>query len=180
MYDHIQISKINDFIFCPHSIYFHEICESFSEKVYHDEPQTAGRLCHEKIEKKEYSTRKNILQDLEVASLDWGIIGKIDIFDVDKRELIERKFHMKKVFQGNKFQLYCQMICLQEMGFVVEKLTIRSLKDNKKIDVSLPDEKEKNYLWWTLERMRNFKVDGLQKQKNPKKCARCIYAQLCV
>ena len=176
----VQISKINDFIFCPYSIYFHGVYESFNQKVYHDEPQTEGKICHEKIDKKEYSTRKKILQGVEVSSLEWGIIGKIDIYDVGKKELIERKAKIKKIFQGHKFQLYCQMICLQEAGFVVEKLTIRSLRDNKKFDISLPDERELNFLRYFIEKMRSFEVSKVSDKKNSNKCARCIYAPLCV
>lgn len=176
----VQISKINDFIFCPHSIYFHGVYESFNQKIYHDEPQTEGKICHEKIENKKYSTSKDILQGIEIASLEWRIIGKIDLFDIKKGELIERKAHLKKLFQGHKFQLYCQMLCLQEMGFIIKRLVIRSLKDNKVFEIDLPTKKDLDDLKYFIERMRNFRIKGGKKEKNKNKCTRCIYFPLCV
>lgn len=176
----IQISKINDFIFCPYSIYFHGIYESFNQKIYHEEPQIAGRICHEKIDNKRYSTSSNILQGIEVASLEWGVIGKIDLFKMKECELIERKYLLKKIFLGHKFQLYCQMLCLLELGYPIKKLTIRSLKDNKSFDIPLPDKKELSYLKVFLEKMRNFSVEGVATKKNLNKCQRCIYSSLCV
>jgi len=174
----VQISKINDFVFCPYSIYLHGIYEGFNQKVYHDNPQTEGKINHEKIEKGEYSTRKCLLQAMMVLSLEWGIIGKIDIFDTQKGELIERKTQIKKVYDGYRYQLYCQMLCLKEAGFVVNKMVIRSLKDNKKFQIELPSRAELEKLLWTLEQMRNFSPNGV-KRKNPNKCARCIYSNLC-
>ncbi len=175
----IQISKINDFIFCPFSIYLHGIYESFSEKVYHDEPQVEGKINHEKIDLGKYSSAKNILQGLEVASLEWGVVGKIDIFDIEKRELIERKSKIKKIYDGYRYQTYCQLLCLQEAGLCVDKITIRSLKDNKKFNIRLPNEEELKKLRSILWRMKDFNPrDGI-KFKNLKKCERCIYANLC-
>lgn len=175
----IQISKINDFVFCPYSIYLHGIYESFDQKVYHEEFQTEGKLNHERIEKGEYSTEKSILQAITVVSLEWGVIGKIDIFDTRTGELIERKTKIKKIYDGYRYQLYCQLLALREAGFVVKKLTVRSLKDNKKFDVSLPDEEELKKLRYTLYRMRSFMPGRFGKYKNPNKCTRCIYANLC-
>lgn len=176
----IQISKINDFIFCPLSIYFHGIYESFNEKVYHDTPQTEGKLNHKSIDSGKYSSSKKILQGLEIVSLEWGLIGKLDIFEIEKGELIERKTKIKSIYDGYRYQMYCQMLCLKEAGFCVKKMTVRSLKDNKKFNIEMPDEKELEKLKWILWRMRNFNPNDGVKFKNPNKCAHCIYADLCV
>jgi CRISPR-associated protein Cas4 len=174
----VQISKINDFVFCPYSIYLHGIYESFDQKVYHDKPQTEGKINHENIEKGKYSSEKCLLQAMMTLSLEWGVIGKIDIFDTEKGELIERKTQIKKVYDGYRYQLYCQMLCLQEAGFIVNKLTIRSLKDNKRFRIELPNKEELNKLHWTLERMRSFNPSKIN-QKNLNKCVKCIYSNLC-
>jgi CRISPR-associated protein Cas4 len=65
MEPYIPISFLNDFIFCPRSIYFHQVHGSLSQEIYHDKPQTEGRLAHESIEEKNYSTRKDILNILK-------------------------------------------------------------------------------------------------------------------
>lgn len=175
----VQISKINDFVFCPHSIYFHGIYESFNQKIYHDRPQTEGKINHEKIDSSRYSSSKKILQGLEIVSLEWGVIGKIDIFNVETGELVERKTRIKNIYDGYRYQIFCQMLCLKEAGFHVKKMTIRSLKDNKRFNIEMPNEKELEKLGWTLWRMKNFNPSGGAESKNPNKCARCVYSNLC-
>jgi len=44
MEDYIQITKLNDFIFCPYSIYFHSIYQNYNERVYHGSAQVAGKI----------------------------------------------------------------------------------------------------------------------------------------
>lgn len=62
MEDYIQISLLNDFIFCPRSIYFHRLYEKYSAKNYKRKPQIVGTLKHENIDQQNYSSRKEILQ----------------------------------------------------------------------------------------------------------------------
>ncbi|MBU3964935.1 type V CRISPR-associated protein Cas4 [Patescibacteria group bacterium] len=95
MENYIQISKINDFIFCPKSIYFHGIYENFSEKTYHQSPQVKGKIKHESVDKQKYSTAKKYLQGLEVYSEKYNLFGKIDIYDQENKILIERKNKIK-------------------------------------------------------------------------------------
>ena len=59
------------------------------------------------------------------------IIGKIDIYDKKKELLVERKKHIKEIYDGYVFQLYAQYYCMTEMGYNVSKLQIRSCDDNK-------------------------------------------------
>src|SRR3989338_4539406 len=98
MESYIQISKINDFIFCPRSIYFHVVYEQFHQKTYHQTPQLVGKIKHENIEKGEYSTAKRYLQGMEVYCEKYGLAGKIDIYDRDQRSLIERKTKVVKIY----------------------------------------------------------------------------------
>ncbi len=84
MHDYIQISKINDFIFCPLSLYFHSVYESFDGRLYKAKAQIAGTIAHKTVDEKKASTHKNIIESMEVFSEEYGIIGKIDIYDEKK------------------------------------------------------------------------------------------------
>lgn len=176
-YDHIQISKINDFIFCPHSLYFHSVYEDFDKRHYKAQPQIAGTIAHKTIDEKKFSSRKNILQSVEVFSEKYGIIGKIDIYDKDKKELIERKRTIKKIYDGYLFQLYAQKLCLEEMGHEVKKMILYSLTDNKTYPVVLSPQKIEEFNK-TLKDMRNFDLTD-NKCANLDKCRNCIYRELC-
>ncbi len=179
MEDYIQISKLNDFIFCPRSLYFHGIFENFNEKTYHDVPQTRGKIAHESIDKGEYSSLKKFLQGLEVYSDEYGLCGKIDVFDKEKGVLVERKYQIKKIYDGYVFQLYAQALCLREMGYDVKKLLFHSLVDNKRYEIPFPDpEVEANLKKLVLE-IRNYDISKDISVPNENKCAHCIYKSLC-
>ena len=53
MNDYISISTLNDFIFCPYSIYLHNVYMETDETMYHATPQTQGRVAHESVDKKQ-------------------------------------------------------------------------------------------------------------------------------
>lgn len=179
MEQYIQITKLNDFIFCPMSLYFHALYGSFSQKVYHDTPQTVGKIKHENIERGKYSSRKRYLQDLPVYSTKYNLMGKIDIYDIKDKALIERKFKIKKIFDGHRFQLYAQMFCLEEIGYKVEKLFIHSLSDNKRYPIDLPDEAERKKFEKVIDDIRNFDPAEFDREVNKNKCDNCIYRELC-
>lgn len=176
-YDYIQISKINDFIFCPHSLYFHSVYENFDSGHYKAKPQIAGTIAHKAIDEKKYSSRKNILQSMEIFSEKYGLIGKIDIYDKDKKELIERKRTIKKIYDGYFFQLYAQKLCLEEMGYEVNKITLYSMTDNKTYPIILTQKKIKEFND-ILQDMRKFNLNN-NKCTNLDKCNNCIYRELC-
>lgn len=46
MIDYINISTLNDFIFCPYSIYLHNVYMETDETMYHATPQTRGKIAH--------------------------------------------------------------------------------------------------------------------------------------
>lgn len=179
MEQYIQISKINDFIFCPRSLYFHSIYENYGQAAYHSTPQTVGKIKHEKIDQKRYSTAKRYLSGLEVYSEKYGLAGKIDIYDTDSGILIERKTKVKKIFDGYKYQLYAQMFCLREMGYEVWGLRIHSLADNKKYVVPLPTIEDIAIFEKTLKEIRFFDAVDSKPLKNSQKCDYCIYKPLC-
>lgn len=178
MGDYIQISKLNDFIFCPYSVYLHSVYEKFNQKTYHSAFQTVGKICHENIEEKKYTTAKWILQGLDVFSEKYGLVGKIDIFDTKKGSLVERKYKIKKIFDGYKYQLYAQMFCLEEAGYKIESLFIHSLSDNKRYRISLPDDAEIKKFELLIKQIKDYSPSG-NFRKNLKKCSLCIYKLLC-
>lgn len=175
----IQISKINDFIFCPYSIYLHEIYSSFHQSLYHETSQSVGKMAHENIDKNSYSSRKDILQGLTVVSLKYGLIGKIDIYDQKNQLLLERKQTVKKIFNGYCYQLYAQYFGLKEAGYKIKKLRIHSLSDNKNYDLPLPDPKEISQFKEVIEKMKNFSINSWRPKINTHKCPKCIYRCLC-
>lgn len=50
--DYISISTLNDFIFCPYSIYLHNVYMDTDVSLYHAIPQTRGRIAHESVDNK--------------------------------------------------------------------------------------------------------------------------------
>lgn len=175
----IQISKINDFIFCPKSIYFHGLYENFSEKTYHQSPQVKGKIKHESVDYSKYSTAKKYLQGLEVYSEKYNLAGKIDIYDKETGDLIERKNKIKTIYDGYKYQLYAQYFCMKEMGYEIKNLYFYSMSDNKKYKIGLPDDEETANFENTLKKMKNFSMLTNDFSPNPAKCAQCIYRELC-
>lgn len=94
--EYISISTLNDFIFCPYSIYLHNVYMGTDEGLYHATPQTKGRNAHETIDTKTASNRADDLQSFPVMSEKYKFMGKIDIYRGKEKELI--KFY--KLFTG--------------------------------------------------------------------------------
>lgn len=173
----ITISTINDFTYCPKSLYLHSVYRSFDTSIYHDTPQIVGSITHENIEDQSYTTSKHILQGLSVYSNRLGIKGKIDVYDAKNKYLIERKFRVKQVYTGFKYQLYAQMYCLEEAGFKVKKLFLHSLSDNKRYEIPLPTKLEKKEFENVVTSMKSFNAVSLQKH-SCNHCAGNIYSLL--
>lgn len=180
MEDYIQISKLNDFIFCPYSIYLHSVYENFDSKTYHRTAQTVGKIAHKPVDNQTYTTSARVLQGLEVCSEAYGLAGKIDTFDIESGALVERKYRIKKIFDGYRYQLYAQMVCLRDMGYSVKSLAFQSLSDNKRYKIPLPLENEEEFRKFKnlIEEMRNYRPK-VPECKNEKKCEQCVYQPLC-
>ena len=180
MDDLIIISNLNDFIFCPASIYFHKLYGSEDTIMYQSKAQLDGTKAHEKIDNGTYSTRKNILMAIDVYSEKYGVIGKIDMYDENKKLLVERKKHVNKIYDGYVFQLYAQYFSLAEMGYKVKKIRLYSYTDNKLYPQLLPEENKEMLEKFerTIKAIRNFSFDDFH-QDNCAKCKRCIYEPAC-
>ncbi|OHA63155.1 MAG: type V CRISPR-associated protein Cas4 [Candidatus Wildermuthbacteria bacterium RIFCSPHIGHO2_01_FULL_45_20] len=159
------------------SLYLHSIYEKFNTKIYHETPQTVGKIRHENIETGTYSTARRFIMGLEVSSEKYHIMGKIDVYDRESKALIERKTRIKRIHDGYKCQLYAQYFCLKEMGYPVEKLFIHSLEDNKRYEVNVPGEYEESKFQSILDAMRSFTPQSLLDHS----CSQCrgnIYSNL--
>ena len=176
----ISISNLNDFLFCPVSIYFHALDEDAESLLAQDTFQINGSAAHSKSDTAAYSTRRTMLQGISVYCEKYGLIGKIDTFDAAKGILTERKKHINAVYDGFIYQLYAQYFALEEMGYGVKQLRLYSMDDNKVYPVALPQDNAPGLAGFEqlVADMNSFDFEGF-KQQNPKKCARCIYEPLC-
>lgn len=176
----ILISYLNDFIFCPISIYFHKLYGTLDKTMYQSTYQINGTNAHKAVDSQTYSDKVSILQGINVYSESLGIMGKIDIFDIEKGLLTERKNKIIQIYDGYVFQVYAQYYALVEMGYNVNKIRFHSIKDNKNYDVKLPTEDVvmDNKFKDLIKRIRTFNMDSF-KQNNIKKCQNCIYEPSC-
>ena len=66
MGDEILITELNDFIFCPVSIYFHRLYGSLENMTYQSSAQINGSAAHEAVDQATYSSEKDIIMGLDV------------------------------------------------------------------------------------------------------------------
>jgi len=180
MEETILISYLNDFIFCPISIYFHRLYGNMKTNLYQDSSQINGKYVHSSIDNYTYSTRKDILQGIDVYTEEFDIIGKIDLFNITTGVLTERKRTIKQVYDGYIFQLYAQYYALKEMGYIVRELKIHSMTDNKNYEIKLPTEDlpMNNKFRLLVKQIKEFDMESFQ-QDNKSKCEKCIYFPAC-
>lgn len=181
MEPYITLSFLNDFIFCPRSIYFHQLYGGLEHDLYKQKPQIAGEAAHSSIDKKNYSTRKTVLQNIEVFSEQYNICGKIDIFDCASGILTERKREIKTIYDGYVFQVYAQCHALREMGYTVNEIIIHDMVHNKNYPVPLPENDSNMQIKFErlISDMNCFDISKVDFEPNGTKCERCIYSQLC-
>lgn len=179
MNDYISLATLNDFIFCPYSIYMHSVYMETAEDVYKATPQTKGSIAHQGIDKKTGSTSKNDIMSLSVYSDEFGISGQIDVYKQDSHLLIERKNNLKHIFRGQLYQLWGQYFCMKEMGYKVDRLAFYEISTNKMINVELPGETGKQELLHFIERFKSYNPISSEIQVNNNKCIHCIYCNLC-
>jgi CRISPR-associated exonuclease Cas4 len=146
--------------------------------MYHEEPQVAGNIAHENIDRQKYSSSKRYIQSMPLYSEKYKLIGKLDIYDTKTKSIIERKNKIKVIYDGYKYQLYAQYFCLIERGYDVKHLYLHSLTDNKRYLVPLPKGQELKNFESTLNKIWRYTVNP-QKHQIPKaKLENCIYRNL--
>ena len=148
------------------------------ENLYHAAPQTRGKITHETIDKKIARNRKHDLQSLPVYSTRYKLMGKVDIFRQKDKLLIERKYQLKHIYQGQIYQLWAQYLCLLEMGYEVEQIAFYEISTNKMIPVAIPNEYDISLFATFIERFQRFNPSDIL-TTNPNKCRHCIYCNLC-
>lgn len=180
MEESLSITTLNDFIFCPVSIYFHRIEEDTDTMLYQSEYQLNGTDAHKKIDNQEYSDKKDILQGISVYSEKYNLSGKIDTFDIALGRLTERKRQIKTIYDGYVFQLYAQYFALKEMGYSINELRFYSMVDNKVYKIKKPEEDLEMLQKFekVIHDINNFNFTSF-KQDNKTKCLNCIYEPLC-
>ena len=181
MEPHILLTQLNDFLFCPASIYFHGLYGSTDGSLYKDRPQIEGTIAHGTVDAGTYGKGKGqYVTGIDVFSEEYGLIGKIDIYDPETLTLTERKKGIKKLYDGQILQLYGQYYCMTEMGYDVEHLSLHSMDDNRTYRIPMPYEDiEMNRKFTkTLNDIRMFDPSGYR-QDNPSKCRKCIYSPSC-
>ena len=171
----IRMSWLNDYLFCPMSIYWHGFYEGLDRMVYQSEDQILGTQAHRTIDERRYSTSKDVWQGRYVYSGKLGLVGKIDVYNRRSGVLTERKRKVSKVYDGYVFQLYAQFYALEEMGCEVRALRLHSLADNRNHPIPLPRDAPFHRL---IGELRSFDP-GKTRPAGPTKCARCIYSPLC-
>lgn len=177
MWDYIPLSMLNDFIFCPYSIYLHNIYMDTDEETYHAAPQTKGKIAHEATDNKK-STRKTDIMALPVFCNEIGIMGKIDLYKSEEKHLIERKYKLAKIYQGQLYQLWGEYFCMKEMGYEIDKLSFYEISTNRMIPMEIPGEEQKEELKNFVRAFKSFNpVESIEVNDN--KCAHCIYNPLC-
>jgi len=180
MESYVPISFLNDFIFCPRSIYFHQLYAKADESLYHTTSQSEGKAAHKSLDDKTYTTSKKVLQTIEVYSARYGIGGKIDTYDQSRKLLTERKKKIKVIYDGYVYQLYAQYYCLIEMGYEVNAIKLYSLDDNKSYPIPLPHEnvEKQEGFEMLISSLRSFDLSA-PFEANSNKCVHCVYSPLC-
>ncbi len=180
MDSYIQISKLNDFIFCPYSLYVHSVYENYGKFDYQSKFQFNGSLNHKNIDGNMYSTSKYIFQGMSVFSDEYNLCGKIDLLNVKNHKLIERKYNITKIYQGYIYQLWGQYVCLIEMKYKIESIEIYSLKNNKSYNIDIPTYDDLRQFKDFLIDIENFDPINSTIKTNRNKCNKCIYSKLCL
>ena len=178
MHEYIAISTLNDFIFCPYSIYLHNVYMGGDEDLVHATPQTQGKAAHEAIDEKKYSSRKDEITGLSIFSDELGIMGKIDLYKSSEKKLIERKYQLNTIYQGQIYQLWAQYFCMKEMGYEIESLAFYAISTNKIFPIDIPSEESKKELQNFILQFKSYDpIQAINVNKN--KCTHCIYCNLC-
>ena len=91
----ISITMLNDFVFCPISIYFHNLYQGVEKNLYQGKSQIAGTKAHEAIDNNTLSNSESF-QDIENKfSKRFNQQDSVYIFIMDSRTEIKRYGYAK-------------------------------------------------------------------------------------
>lgn len=148
------------------------------EDIFHASPQSIGKASHASVDNKTYSNRTSDILSLPIISNELGIMGKIDVYKADKKELVERKYQLKQIYKGQIYQLWAQYFCLVEMGYEVGSIAFYEIATNTSHPISLPTNENRTELCEFIERFKNFNPED-DIIVNYNKCVHCVYCNLC-
>lgn len=178
MDDWIAISNLNDFVFCPYSIYLHNIYYDTDVGEYQALPQTQGKLAHSVVDAASEKSHGADRFGIAVSSERFHIYGKIDVFRACDKTLIERKYQLKKIFRGQIYQLWAQYYCMTEMGYDVQRLAFYEISTKKTISLDIPSAQDLDEFMSLLDSFREFDpCSGFTIIHS--KCEHCIYSNMC-
>lgn len=180
MEEPIPATCLNDFVFCPASIYFHRFYDGMDNMAFQRKDQINGTVAHHAIDNNRYSTSRDVITSLESYSEKFNLICKIDSFNARTGTLVERKKRVKQIYDGYIFQMYAQYFCMIENGYNVEKLQIYSMDDNKTYKIRLPNDDPEMFAKFknVIEQIMYFDLESFV-QTNAEKCRHCIYEPAC-
>lgn len=81
----ISISSLNDFIFCPVSIYFHTLETEDNNILLQTTSQINGSYSHRNSDNAVYSTKKSILQGVSLLEMGYTV-KKIRLYSMDNNK----------------------------------------------------------------------------------------------
>jgi len=175
MEHYLAITTLNDFIFCPYSIYLHQIYKKSNENVYHSKFQSKGKRLHNFIDNNQ---DKNSWKHAFVYSNKLKIYGKIDDYNPASKELIEYKSTIAIAFKGYYYQIWAQYLCLLEMNVTVKKIAFYDFNKQEKIPLEIPSEENIKELKNHILKVQFYNFNS-PINVNPNKCKHCIYHNLC-
>ena len=100
MEEPIPATCLNDYIFCPASIYFHQMFDDKNVRTFQKKEQINGTAAHEAVDNNHYSTSSDVITSLEVYSEKYMLISKIDIYNSRTKTIIERKKKIRRIYDG--------------------------------------------------------------------------------
>lgn len=179
MEEPLQFTALNDFIFCPASIFYHGLYDGVESLLYTGKAQLKGKSAHQNIEENTWSQSDVVCAQL-VFSESYGLVGKIDKYYPKTKELVESKRQIKTIYDGYIFQLYAQYFAMKESGYEVLKLFLYSIVDHKKYPIDLPEDNPEMLSKFEslVDEIRSFSLSEFY-PTNIEKCRNCIYAPAC-
>ncbi|QSR87920.1 CRISPR-associated protein Cas4 [Methylacidiphilum caldifontis] len=180
--DHICISALNHYEYCPTRCYWIYVTGEFLDNEYTIE----GELIHENVHKTMKTTRGDLVQLRKVLiySRKYALLGFADLIEENSGDIypVEYKRGRRGDWKNDKLQLCAQALCLEEMldetvdhisfldkrNLMVQRPVTRIPKGfiyyastGRRVEVVLDDELRK-YTIETIERVRQLMRDAVK------------------
>ena len=117
MNDHLPISALQHFVFCPRQCAYIHIEQTWDANYL----TAKGDQLHERVHSNESETRGQVRTErgVQVCSARHGIVGKLDLLEIESNPFtvtpVEYKRGKPKISDCDRVQLCAQALCLEEM-----------------------------------------------------------------